>query len=249
MKIFKNLSCAIIVAAVVIFCAPGARAFNFTTNCDELSITAVIQTNVETIPTPNVDVYAIRGFTLNNAKLLGLLESEDWHNGLFPAGAKLVVGWDAGANVTGGKDGDILVVDKTGVNVLYDASEKSLSHSGGAYMAVDFYDGNTGAYSANENQNNPGHFDFTMYSNTTFGIFDSAGLYLSTTGPSTAVSVQTWDKSHNYLTWSDSQRATAYCAGTNVDFAGILNATATVKITASGHGKGAGGFYYLVYVH
>jgi hypothetical protein len=246
MKLWRNLACAIILLGAIAFCAPAAKAvpFSFTTNYDVLNITAIIHTNVETIPKPNIDVYTLRAFTLNNTVFLELFES--WRGSLFPAGAKMVVSWDAGENVANGKDGDILVVDKTGINVLYDASEKIWSQSGKSFMTINFFNGDSDAFSANENGNSPGHDDFTSFSNASLEIDDGEGLFISTTGPSTDISTQGWNKNGppDFTTWSDSDRAVTYGAGTNVDFGGIIHTTATIKISASGHGPGVGGFFY-----
>jgi hypothetical protein len=252
MKMLKNLIYALAAAVLVTCCVPGAWAipFSFTTNYDILTITATVQTNAETVPKPFDEVYTVRTFTLNNASFLDLFESPDWHDAPFPPGSKLVVSWDAGENVFEGKAGDILVVDKTGTNVLYDASETTWSESLKAYMTVNFYDGTGGAFNANEDNNFPGHYDFTLFSNTSFVLSDGTGFFLSTTGPSKEISTQAWNKNDpiDFTTWSDSERADTYGIGTNVVFGNLLNVTATIKITASGHGRGVGGYYYFYHL-
>lgn len=249
MKTLTTLTCAIAVAGAIAFCAPNANAVaNFTTNYDVMNITATIGTNIEKSPSSDVYVYSVHTFTLDNAAILHFLEGPDWNNGSFPAGSKLVVSWDAGDNVLFGSTGDILVVGPDGRTVLYDASEAIWSNSGEASMTVDFYyEG--GAYNENDNYNDPGHYDFTWFNNTSFEIYDgldSTNLSISTTGPSTEVSKQGWkDYSlHQYTTWSDSERATTYGAGTNQVVNGYDYATVTVKISAHGHGPGVGGYYY-----
>jgi len=241
-------------AAVVTFCAPSARATsNFTTNYDVLNITATIQTNEVTNPKPGVTLYTIHTVALDNATILSMLEGPDWNDGTFPTGSKLVVSWDAGENVSNGEAGDILVVDKTGTFVLYDASETLWSESGLASMTVNFF-GEYGAYKANLNTNSVGSFDFTIFNNTSFEINDgenTTNLFIDTTGPSTEIYTQGWKTfnlgdilASDFTSWSDSVRADTYGAGTNVVVNNSNSSTVTVKISASGHGKGLGGYFY-----
>jgi hypothetical protein len=247
MKTLRNLTFITAVTTLMVFCASGNRAFavvpSFTTNYDALNITATVGTNIATHPTVDIYVYAVHKFTLNNAAILSMLEGHDWHNAAFPAGAKLVVSWDAGHNVYHGNAGDILVVDKTGTNVLYDASVVSWSVSGNASMTVNFFE-EKGDYNEKINDGNPGYHDFTMFNNTEFEIYDDGTSYVEiyTTGPSTETSTQDWNKHGDFTSWTDSEQTTTSGADQSVD--GYSGATITVKISASGHGPGVGGWYY-----
>ncbi len=249
MKTLRNLTCAVAAAAAVAFCAPSARAtVNFTTNYDELNITVTVQTNIEKSPSSDVYTYSLHTFTLDNAAILHLLEGPDWNDGSFPAGSKLVVGWDAGANVEDGKKGDILVVGPDGKTVLYDASEYIWSASDDAIITVNFYD-EEGTYSGNINDNEPGHYDLVWFNNTDFELYDDGGsipyLYIETYGPSTENFKQGW-KNDEYTSWSDSEQAKTYGADAYIDGSDD-DATVTVKISAHGHGPGEGAYYEYYY--
>lgn len=251
MKTLRNLTYVIAVAAIVAFCAPSAKAINFgfTTNYDVLNITATITTNAETTPKSDDYVWTDHTVALDNKAILSLLEGPDWYNGTFPTGSKLVVSWDAAHNVSSGATGDILVVDKTGTNVLYDASEKSWSSFGNASLTIKFYN-QIGAYKANYNQNSPGSLEVAFIDSTTFEINDGENphnLFINTIGPCTDIFAQGWKNftSVDFTSWSDSQRADTFGTGTNVFLNGSDNGVnVTVKISASGHGKGVGGYYY-----
>jgi hypothetical protein len=250
MKTFKYLTCTFVMVAIIAFWATDAKAAsNFTTNYDTLNITVIIATNTETFPKANVDMYTIHKFTLNNAAILSMLEGPDWNDATFPAGSKLVVSWDAGANVKNGSTGDILVVDKTGTNVLYDASDEASSKSGKAYLTIDFYY-QYGAYTENDNYNNPGHYDFTWLNDASFEIYDRGEslIVIDTSGPSTEIYSQGWKSfdandhlDSDFASWSDSEHATTYCA--NGEIGGFEGANVTVQISATGHGPGLGGYF------
>jgi hypothetical protein len=252
MKTF--LACVMAVAGALALAVPHARAtLNFTTQYDVLNITATIVTNIVKEPATNIEIQTAHAFTLDNAAILNLLEGPDWNNGPFPPGSKLVMSWDAWPHVYDGNLGDILVIDKTGTNVLYDASEASWSHSTSASMTVNFYSGQ-GAF--NESRKNvysvtPGYYEVTLFNTTSFQITDGeTGLSLSVTGPSADVSRQEWKNLENgdFTSWSDSEHASTYGAGRNEVINGFPSATVSVKISASGHGPGGGGwFYYFRY--
>jgi hypothetical protein len=247
MKTFGNFVSTLAIMGALVLCASGARATSYylTTNYDVLNITATITTNIEKTSTSNIDTCVAHTFTLNNASILSMLEGPDWNNGTFPAGSKLVVSWDSGHSFTPAAPGDILVVDKSGTNVLYDASLSLWSFSGQAFMTVDFHHA-AGADSENENTNAPGHYDTTRYNITSFQILDGVtGLSISTTGPSTEISTQGWDKNGDYTSWTDSVHASTYGAGANQVINGYANATVSVTISAGGHGPGVGGWFYL----
>jgi len=247
METLRNLTYAIAAAGAIAFCAPGARAGNFTTNYDVLNITGIVQTNIEVNSASETDSSIIHAFTLNNAAILGLFEGPDWYNGTFPAGSKLVVSWDAGENVAMANTGDILVVDKTGTNVLYDASGEIWSASGAAFMTIDFYQ-ETGACEKNYNPNDPGHYDFIWFNNAKVQILDTVSsdrVSITTTGPSTEISTQAWNASGDFTSWSDSEHASTSGAGQQID--GYNDATVSLQISTSGHGPGEGGWFFAQY--
>jgi len=230
MKILKTPVCSIVAAAALAFCAFSAKAITpigVVTNFSSLSVSLTIKTNVETINGLHV-TFQIKKETIANKDVLNLLQNADFANEAFPKGAQLVVGWDQEWN------GAVLVVDKTGTNVLFNATTGNQN----ATFLVNFSN-YPGTWSESFNGNNPGSEQYTVYNNGYFELYDTnQNIELWGYGASTEDFDLNWNKEGVDTTWTDSETYDPQMAA--VTFEGA-DATATLSgtITASGHGKGA----------
>jgi hypothetical protein len=230
MKTFKSPVCSIVAAAALALCAFSAKAqtpIGVVTNFSSLSVALTIKTNAETISGTHV-TFQIKTQTLANKNILSLLQNPEFANETFPKGAQLVVGWDQEWN------GAVLVVDKTGTNVLYNATTGNQN----ATFMVNYFD-YPGTWSENFNGNNPGSEQYTIYNNGYFELYDTTqNIELWAYGASTENFDLNWNKEGVDTTWSDTETYDPQMAA--VTFEGA-NADATLSgtINANGHGKGA----------
>jgi hypothetical protein len=221
------------VAAVIALGAYSAKAADVTVNHSTLNVSISVTTNG-----PEITIAGIAHSwkdplvttKIGNKQLLDLFAHwnisdrsvEPWKS------AKLVVGWDW--------SDDVLVVDKTGTNVLFDAD-----YAPDAYFIVDFFDeygvGNDGGVDFN-----PGHYAGTDTDSADFTLYDD-NYYLDYTdisgyGGNKQTFNQSWDSNGNYTTWTDSESATFPYAGDQTLNGWGPDATTTATIKASGSGKG-----------
>lgn len=220
-------------AATLVLGISSARAtIGVTTNYSRLNVTGMIITNVSTtIVKGNTYIYRVGKTKFGNKQLLELFGN--WDGTTWPTGAKLVLGWDW--------SGDVLVVDKTGTNVLFDAT----SNGTGAYFDL-YGDEYSGAYSERYVDAVPGSDAYTYYNGSYFELYDD-NTYLPYTyfwnyGSSTERFRIAWDASDNYTKWSDHQTM-MFPAQADQSF--MNNSDTTVSARASSNGKGNGDNSYL----
>ncbi len=238
MKTLKTLTCAVAAVVALAFGASSAKAgIGIVTNYSALTFNITVSTNIYK-STSTGYTYTIGKTKLVNKDVLTILQGVDFANTTFPAGSKLVIGWDSAW------DGDVLVVDKTGTNVLYNCD--SGGNSGSAYLYMDFFY-EYGTYSENVNDNDPGHSDYTDLNSGEFYIYDTTtpqtddNLDLGTQyNPATITYDQNWDKNDDDTTWSSSSSQTL--GGGEQYFNGDTESTFSGTITTSGHGKGAASY-------
>jgi hypothetical protein len=229
MKTFKSPVCSIVAAAALAFCAFSAKAqtpIGIVTNFSTLSVALTIQTNVESTNKLTI-TFKIKSAGLANKNILTLLQNPEFANETFPKGAQLVVGWDEEWN------GAVLVVDKTGTNVLY----KATTGNQNATFVVNFFD-YVGTWSETFNGANPGSEQYDVYNNGYFELYDTnQDIEVWAYGASTEKFDLNWNKEGINTTWSDTESYDPQMAA--VTFEGA-NADATVSgtIKASGHGTG-----------
>lgn len=237
MKTLKTLTVAVIAAVSLVFCVTSAKAYSvigYTTNYDTVNFSVTLTTNKFTATTNEAIAnwkYISVSQKFVTKDLLNLLTNLDFAGTSFPTGSKLVVGWDPQWN------GDLLVVDKSGSDVLYDATTHSPND--GNYVAVNFYN-QQGSPNFNETANitnMTGSISLAWYNNGSFKLIDQTnGISITGTGPSTehfnfkAVSAIS-------STWSDSQSFVTYGAD-EISGPSAFPGTLTGSITASGRGKG-----------
>jgi len=231
------------IAATLACCAPGAKAsIGITTNYTPLNITITVTTN-RYMATTKGYMYKLGSVSMGNSKVLTLLESSDFYNGTFPAGAKLVQGWDSEYNIANGHDGDVLVVDKTGTNVLYDASTNY--YAGGNCIYIDWFE-EDGPYSETYDDDvSPYFYTYTYDFNTVyFELYDDGSQYIDiyTYGNGVETYTQNYTESDDYKSWSLSAHANTSYA--DEDFGDDDEAAATVHLSTSGQGKDYNYYWY-----
>lgn len=204
-------------------------AIGTTTYCSKLAVAATVSTNSAGVSTGVSWKYPVKTVKFGNKQLLDLFAA--WYGAdrtVDPwKSAQLVVGWDW--------NNDVLVVDKTGTNVLMDAN-----YNVDTYFIVDFFD-YYGVGNSYGKTSHPGYWAVTDSDSADFELFDD--LYPHYTdlwgdGGNKQVFKQSWDANGSYTTWSDSESATFPYNGNQYLFDWGSNATTTAKITAKGSGKG-----------
>jgi hypothetical protein len=235
MKLIKLGTLA--VAAAVALGAYSAQAVHLvTTNYSKLNVSLIITTNDAVVISGTTHKYSTSTTKIGNKQLLDLFAHWDsitlGYSTNWPVGAQLVVGW----NYPGSGTNDVLVVDKTGTNILYDASAAT-SH----YCTVDFFD-DMGAAKGTYVEALPGSKKLTSYNGASFYLYDD-DYYLDFTGldlygGSQQTFSQTWDVHNNGLKWSDKESAKFLDQGDEYYLNFGDEITVSGSVSASGKGKG-----------
>jgi hypothetical protein len=235
MKLNK-LAFTAVAAALALGAFSAKASIGIVTNYSKLTVSGLVTTNVYSA-SGNLEKWTAKTAKFGNKQLLDLFAH--WDGTTWPTGAQLVVGWDSIW------DGDVLVVDKTGTNVLYDASTGS--GSGAAYFYVDF-DDEEGCYSEAYLDASPGYESWTEQYTADFELYDDdyylPYTYFSAYGGNAQKFKQSWDANGNYTTWSDSESAVFPNNGDQywLDFGS--ETTVSGKIGASGKGKGMNWYWF-----
>ena len=181
MKLIELASLALAAAGIFGVYNAGAAIIGTTTNSTALNITLTITTNtpekVSSNSTSITYTSSIKTVKINNKILLTLFQnwaSAGTNSSTFNvAGAKIVIGWD------NQWDGDVLVVDKTGTNVLYDVTTGSEDADGDtAYFCVDFQN-QYGASSGKETDSASGTDKYIAYNTGKYTIYDDYLCFLT----------------------------------------------------------------------
>ncbi|HTB82504.1 MAG TPA: hypothetical protein VK742_02515 [Candidatus Sulfotelmatobacter sp.] len=234
MKITKLILTA---AAALGFCALQANAtiVGVTTNYSKLNVSITVTTNKAEKTSGDIETTDTASAKLGNKQLLALFAT---YNGIDSPStdpvwknAMLVIGWDEPW------DNDVLVVDKTGTNVLFDATTTEDSNF---YFEVEFVsDGDYGVGSTVYKDASPGYWDGKNTDSAYYQLFvdEDPFSYIDIWGEggSTQNFHQDWN-AEIYTTWSDTESAIFPFQGSQ-DFEDY-SASAKATITADGHGKG-----------
>jgi hypothetical protein len=239
MKIIKTVVCAMAVA-VTVLCASQARAYTNTVigtvaDYSTMTIALTVKTNFETC-TATCNKYEFASAKLATKDVLNILAGPDFANTTWPTGAKLEIGWDMQWN------GDVLVVDSTGTNVLYDASARA-GMGGASYLSLNpFYE--MGPKTGTSSVTYPGTESYTWDNNANFHLVDYGAVFTSLHGLGSCTDKfsQKWDATENPTTWTDSEEYTQNEA--NQILLGNSGAELSGTITLSGRGSGSP--WYLV---
>jgi hypothetical protein len=232
MKTIKALLCTSVAIATLALCASSTRAqtiIGTTTNYSMLNVALTVATNSPSVVKGGTDIYNIGKAKANNKILLKLFAN--WSTNTFPAGAKLVVGWDSPWS------GDVLVVDKSGTNVYFDATTGA--GGGSAYFSVDFYD-EDGAYTESYLDATPGHYNYSYPLNGGYFELYDDNYYL----PYTDIYAYTAASSSYFGSWtsttekwSEHSKMSTMGYGDNYFF-DYYGSSGPDTISTSGHGLG-----------
>ena len=205
------------------------------TNYSKLNVSATIITNELTVSGSKY-TYTTKKAKIGNKQLLDLFAGWDGADRTVNPwkSAKLVVGWSQGW------DGDVLVLDKTGTNVLFDASA-GYHYAYDYYFYVDFWD-EYGVGNDSGKEADPGYYAGTDTGTAYFELYDDY-YYLPYTdlsgyGGNKQTFKQSWDINGAYTTWSDSETAKFPYNGGNYYRDQGSDVTVTASISAKGKGKG-----------
>jgi len=236
MKIIKTLACAITASVAFTLYPSNAKADGLptvVTNYSVISFALTITTNEPIIEKGTTETRKIGSAKFATKDLLNLLAGSDFAHTNWPTGAQVVIGWDQPW------ESHVLVVDKSGSNVLYDVTGGNTTN---ANFEINFFK-ELGAESGTANLAPKGGENFTAYNNGFFDIYDqSNGLSIWGYGPSTesfSISWATNSTSSNQSVntkWSDS--ATFKPQNGDQSINGTTGGTMSGTITAKGHGNG-----------
>lgn len=232
MKTLKTLTVAVAAAASLALSAMSAKAgIGIVTNYDTVNFSATLTTNgIVDDAAGYKSVIGSQRFVTKD--LLTLLTNSDFAGTNFPVDSKLVLGWDGNWN------GDLLVVDKTGTNVLYDATAGNPTNN----ITINLYN-QTGSptYSATHSSLGININNLVWHNNGSFMLIDQAGgVNIAGTGPCTDHFnlKDGFSASTNVASWTDSETFTMYGANETNGNGGFIPGTLTGSITVSGSGKG-----------
>jgi hypothetical protein len=237
MKTFKTLLRAILAAVSLTFCATSAKAsMGIVTNYDILTLTATFTTNcpVETMKDGYKSGVGTTKFItkdlfliLTNVEFAG----SEFPTG-FPAGSQLVIGWDEGWN------GDVLVVDKTQTNVLFDATSNNGNTNDAIFSINLFKRLGPNSFTERYHPNGIENYSTTEYNIGYFYVVNQTyGPFMAINGPCTEHYTIIGNGTPN-IVWSDSQIFSTYGWSTYSSFGSSGTGTLVGKLTATGHGKG-----------
>lgn len=229
---------AFVSIAIVLGATSVKAAIGVTTNYSKLSVSITVSTNSAMIVSGNAWEFPVKTIRFGNKQLLNWFAgwdgadrtSEPWRS------AQLAIGWDWG--------GDVLVVDKTGTNVLFDAMGDHDEEVPTHFFYVDFWyqtgaNRSSGVYGANGSyavvETGTAHFE--LYDQDYYLPYTDLSCY----GGNRQNFKQSWDANGAYTNWSDSESAKFPYNGNQVFLNGgpvINGTTATATISAVGKGKG-----------
>jgi hypothetical protein len=224
----KILACAIAATVALTFYPTNTKAdvlpITVVTNYSVINVALTVQTNVQTVNGPKVTTKIV-SLKFTTKDLLNLLANADFANTTWPTGAQIVIGWDQPW------ESHVLVVDKSGTNVLYDVTANNQTN---ANFEINFFD-KLGVINENFNGNQPGGETVTAYNNGLFDIDDhNAGIDIYGNGPSTHSLSISWDKNGAINKWSQSVTFKPQNGDQTIN--GYTGGTMFGTITLKGHG-------------
>ena len=248
MRAIKTLTCALAAATALALGTSVVRAVSqTTTNSVILTFNLTISTNSLIFISDTNYAHKVTSVKLTNKNLLALLGGSDFANENL-SNDQIAIAYDAPWN------GDVVVVDKTGSNVLYDATF-NYGNSNNATLDVNLVTINSsrgrGTQSVTFNYKPSGTIGYTIYNNGTFTLLDNTNnINISGSGSSTVTFAQTFPSGMyfnptNAYTgpWTDS--ATFKFFGANNQF-GINQTNVTISGTITAKGKGRNGNTYFL---
>ncbi len=232
----KILACAIAATVALTFYPTNTKAEvlpTIVTNYSVISFALTITTNEPVIEKGTTQTRKIGSAKFATKDLLNLLAGPHFASTNWPTGAQVVIGWDQPW------ESDVLIVDKSGTNVLYDVTANNNTN---ANFGINFFQ-ELGAESGTANVALKGGEKFTAYNNGFFDIYDRTnGVDIWGNGASTeqfSISWATNSMSDNISVntkWSDSVTFKPQNGDQTIN--GTTGGTMSGTITAKGHGTG-----------
>jgi hypothetical protein len=250
MKAIKTLACVIAAVAALVLGTSSASASGPTTTTNDiiLTLTLTISTNSVSFASDSNYTYKVTSVKLTNKNLLAILEGSDFANQPFATGDQIAIAYDW--------NGDVVVVDKTGTNVLYDATA-NYGNSNNATLAISLATVSLarvrGAESVAFNYKPSGSINYTMDNVGSFTLLDNPNnTYISGNGSSTVAFSQALIKGKDFTTnnpfasWTDSAKFSL--SGANNQF-GLNQTNVTISGTITAKGKGTSvNLYFLTFI-
>jgi hypothetical protein len=236
MKLIKLASLALAAAGIFGVCNAGAASIGVTTNSTPLNVAITVITNTPSKTSGNTTTWSITTTKITNKLLLTLFQN--WasvsNNAFSVTGAKIVIGWDQQW------DGDVLVVDKTGTNVLFDASAANQNFF---YVVFDDEDG---AFTEKDVNTNPGSFTYTDFDGAYYELYDNNVVLPFTDlygyGAGKITYTQRFDKNGKDSGWNLSTTGMFPLYG-NQTFNNSNTGSASANINSNGGGKTFNNFW------
>jgi hypothetical protein len=244
MTAIKTFTCAIAAAVTLAFFTPSIQARPITTTANDiiLSLTMTVYTNGgfgDSLTNFTATVGQTKFTTKNLLQLLG--GGNGFSTETFSNGDQIAIAYDFPWN------GDVVVVDKTGTNVLFDAT-KNLGNTN-ATLAISLLNGDGVEYRKVDIKAG-GIMSFTTYYGGTFTLQDytnNIDFNLTASGPSTFKFTQTliggkeYSATNMYASWNDSVTFNFFGANNeSVDDHAYVTISGT--ITGKSNGKGENGY-------
>jgi hypothetical protein len=240
----KKLASVAMMAAFALGAFGAKAAIGTVTNYSKLTVSITVTTNGTGVTKGHVTRYPVGSAKFTDKTLLALFATANWANTTFPAGAQLVIGWESPW------DGAVLVVDKTGTNVLYNASDETTSAGGDEIFQIyteydgdytETYDDAGDAAPGYDTWNESYAYYVELYDGLApAGITDIYSEYSSGKQQFT----QRWGSADfNYTTWSDSESIDLQMGG-GQEFEGNSDGSVSGSINFAGHGVGENSWLY-----
>jgi hypothetical protein len=246
MNAFKTFTCTVAAAAALAFCAPSTRAvtpITTTTNDIILSLSLTLITNGGGFFISETNFSNTVGKEkLTTKDLLQLLGGGNgFSTNTFSSGDQVAIAYDFPWN------GHVVVVDKTGTNVLFDATKNN--NNTNATLAINLFAGDAFTESDKVEFKAGGSMTFVTYAGGTFTLFDktnSININITGSGPSPVKFTQklnsgTQFSTNQFASWTDSADFNFFGA---TDELWNQGATINGTLTGKGSGKGLNGFMY-----
>lgn len=237
-----------VAAAALVLGVSSARATAlYTTNDIILTLSLTITTNSFTFVSNTNYTYKAVSAKLTNKNLLAMLGGRDFANETFSNVDQIAIAYDGSWN------GDVVVVDKTGTNVLYDATDNGGNPNATFAINLIAIPGakGRGTQSATFNNGSSGTIGYTMYVGGDFTLLDNPNdININGSGPSTVTFSQSnkgYNPTNGYVgPWTDS--ANFKFSGANNQWGlNVTNVTISGTVTAKGKGSN-GNIYFLKFI-
>jgi hypothetical protein len=250
MKVIKTLTCVIAAVATLTLGASSAHAVISTTANDIiLNLALTISTNTAaSVPVTASNYYTVKMLSakLVNKNLLAILGGNDFAKTTFGTGDQIAIAYDYPWN------GDVVVVDKSGSNVLYDATY-NYGNSNNATFAINLSE-ESGTFNEKYNYKPSGAVSVTAYDSGSFTLLDGTNnLNLTGSGPSAVTFNQTLSSTKTFSTnpfsaWADSSSFSFYGSSNESALSATNYVTVSGTIKGRGKGKGENAYFYTNYV-